>query len=363
MDERLIQVRELLSGGELERAYKVASKIKNPYWRDYAFRWIAEAYALRSPERAIEIASRISTESIRDEVFRTLSYVFSRERNFKLAIKAAREIKNQFLMKKALKSVSDMLAKVIVERGSPGISLGELGLDEEDIEHLKPLPAGIVFKDGKLMPGAEMLRLKGEVKTGVVPRFEKPKKPPEKPSFKEFKRREENYLLEYFLELEEAVDVHELEKWGDLVEEPLKSLLLERAGLLHIKLGNVEDAVRTYQRTRYAPQLGRELAFLFIDEPEKAVGFLGKTPRGLARLLFVWELAVNGIYTEELYRKALGLEKNDYLFARILKFLAFELLDESKRWKDDQMRGFSKRLFDEGVRIQREFELRLLESL
>jgi hypothetical protein len=363
MDEMLIQVKELLARGDLESAYKITSKIKNPYWKDYALRWIAEAYALRSSGRAVEIASEITTDSIHDEVFRNLSYLFSRDGNFKLAIETAEKIRNQFLKKKALKSVSNMLAKVIVESGSAGISLGELGLEEEDIESLKPLPKGIVLKDGKLMPGAEILRLKGDVKMGIVPRLEKPPKPSQAPEFKPLGGSKKNYLLGYFMELEERVEVEDLKKWAELTDEPLRSWILERTGLIYLKIGDRESAKELYHRVRWTRELGKELAFSFIETPEIGVEFLKKTPKSPARLLFIWELARRGTYDEMLYQKALDLENDKYKFARVLKFLAFELLEESKRKRNENMRRLSKKLFKEGVRLQREFELELLKNL
>ncbi|ASJ00219.1 hypothetical protein [Thermococcus gorgonarius] len=315
---------------------------------------------MKVPERAVEIALKISTESLRDEVLRNLSYIFSRAEKFKLAINAATKIKSQYLKKKALKSISDMLAKVIVQKGTAGVSLSELGLTEDDIEHIKPLPQGIVFKDGKLMPGAELLRMRGEIKTGIVPRFERPKKAPPKPQFKEFGLERKNYLIEYFKLLEDVGDVFSMETLAELTEEPLRSWLLEKAGLIYLEIGNFEKTVEIYQKTKYPGELAVKLAFQTIDKPKEAARYLAKSPRGEERLLFTWELALKGIYDEETYRLALGLEKNDYLFARTLKFLAVELLDESKRRKNERLREFSRRLFLEGVRIQREFEAKAL---
>ncbi|WP_054839870.1 hypothetical protein [Thermococcus sp. JCM 11816] len=173
MDERLFIIKTLLRDGRREEALKEARKIKDSYWRSYALRWVAESYATE-PEKALEVASEIEEHSIRDETLASLSYLFSRNGGeFKKALEAARLIKDQFVRKKAFRSVSNLLA-IAVARGGTEIRLSDLKLDERDIEELKPLPPhGIVYKDGKLMPGATLHRIKGEVQTGVVERFEK----------------------------------------------------------------------------------------------------------------------------------------------------------------------------------------------
>ncbi|MDV3103174.1 hypothetical protein [Thermococcus waiotapuensis] len=174
MDERLIEIKRLLNGGNPGAALALAGNIKDTYWRDYALKWIAEAYAMERPEKALEVAESISTESLRDETLRDISYVFSKSGLFRQAILAASKIKSEFTRKKALKAVSAMLARAIVEKHNTGVSLSELGLDEGDIELLKPLPQWISLKDGKLMPGSELLRMKGEFRNAVVPQGETP---------------------------------------------------------------------------------------------------------------------------------------------------------------------------------------------
>ncbi|WP_054841237.1 hypothetical protein [Thermococcus peptonophilus] len=159
MDERLFLIKTLLRDGKREEAFKEAQKIRDSYWRSYALRWVAESYE-REPEKALEIASKIEEQSIRDETLASLSYLFSKNGEFKKAIEAARLIKNQFTRKKAFRSVSNLLA-IAVARGGTEIRLSDLKLDERDLKELKPLPHGIVYKDGKLMPGATLHRIKG----------------------------------------------------------------------------------------------------------------------------------------------------------------------------------------------------------
>jgi len=363
MDVRLIQVRELLSKGDLEGALRAAEGIKESYWRDYAFRWVVEAYVTRSPERALEIAGKIRTESLHDEVFKNLSYLLSRAGIFKLAIGAARSIKSDFLRKKALKSVADVLAKVIVEKGSAGISLGELGLDERDLEQLKPLPAGLIFKDGKLMPGAELLRMKGEMKSGIIQKNKPRKVGPPKPSVEPFHGVKKGYLKGFLLGLAERGDIEGLGYWADLLEEPLRSPLMDELGRLRLELGDIEGAEDAFGRAKVANETGRGLAMLYLNrgEPQKAAEFLGKVFNPVHRMGVFLDAIRAGFFSEELAeRMLLPGGGSRYKLARLLKFSAFELLEEANREGDDSLRRLSKRVFEAGVRIQREFEASLL---
>ncbi len=363
MDVRLIQVKELLSKGDLEGALSAAEGIKDNYWRDYAFRWIVEAYVTRSPEKALEIAGRIRTESLHDEVFKNLSYLLSRAGIFKLAIGAARSIKSDFLRKKALKSVADVLAKVIVEKGSAGISLGELGLDERDLEQLKPLPAGLIFKDGKLMPGAELLRMKGEVKSGIIQENKPRKAGPPKPPVEPFHGVKKGYLGGFLQDLAGRGDFEGLEYWAGLLEEPRRSLLLDELGRLRLELGDIDGAEDAFEMAEVANETGRALAMVYLNrgEPWKAAEFLGKVLNPVYRLNVFFDSIRAGFFSEELAEKMLlpgGGSR--YKLARLLKFSAFELLEEANRKGDESMRKISKRVFEAGVEVQREFEVSLL---
>ena len=358
MDEKLIDVRTLLSEGKLETALLIAESIEEPYWRDYALRWVAEAYAPKSPERAIRIAETISTESLRDDTLSNLSYIFSREGKFKLAIDVARRIKGEFARKKALQSVSTILAKAIVERGTE-ISLSELGLDESDVEVLKPLPGGISLKDGKLMPGGEILRMKGEFRNEVVPLNEAPRSPPERPDFG-FGGRESHYLLGYLRLIEEMANVGELEYWAELFGEPMGDELLEAAGLIYLRAGILGKALELVKKARRTEDLAYLLAIEAIErgEPDKLAFLSPKIGDPVRRLLVLREVAVRGLLDRNLAETVL-LPESDYLLARLLKFLAFEMLGEAKKKNDPELLDKSRRVFEMGVKIQREFEERL----
>lgn len=364
MDERLIEIKRLLNERNPGAALALAGKIKDPYWRGYALRWIAEAYALERPEKALEVAEGISTDSLRDEALKDVSYIFSKAGMFKQAITAARRIKSEFIRKKALKAVSVMLARAIVEKGSAGVSLGELGLDEEDIEVLKPLPPGISFKDGKLMPGAELLRMKGEVREAVVPQNEVPRAVPPKPSVGTLEPEGREYLVEYFEIPVWSANVEEIEYWAGLLDEPLKSRLLEEAGIVYLRAGNVERAEELCSMASHASKLGYLLALRALGDGdvEKASGFARKVYDPVRRLLLVRAVLERGLLDEELLRKVLGA-KSDYILARVLKFFAFELLEEAKTTNDPGLRELSKGVFDLGIKIQREFEARLFSRL
>lgn len=338
----------------------MAESIEDPYWRDYALRWVAEAYAPKNPERAVEIAGMISTDSLRDETLGNLSYIFSREGSFKPAIETAKRIKDRFARKKALRAISTVLAEAIVERGVSGISLSELGLDERDLEALKPLPPGISFKDGKLMPGGKILRMKGEFGNKVVPVNEAPRRTPQKPVF-DIPGREEVYLIEYFNLMSETANVEELEYWAGLVDEPLRSTILEDAGLIHLRIGNVEKALELARRSSRTEGLGFLLAVHFIElgKPEKIPKFAERIQDPVKRLLLLEKAVKMGLLEDHLVGGILK-PKSDYVFARLLKFLAFEMLEEAKLRKDDSLLETSRKIFEKGIKIQREFEARLL---
>ncbi|ASJ02530.1 hypothetical protein A3L09_04300 [Thermococcus profundus] len=360
MDERLIEVKSLINKGDLGAALALAGRIDDPYWRDYALRWVAEAYAQENPGKALEVAGKIATESLRDEVFRDLSYIFSKNWMFKPAIEASKKIRSEFVRKKALKAVSAMLARAIVEKGSAGMSLSELGLDEGDIEVLKPLPPGISLKNGKLMPGAELLRMKGEFRNAVVSQNEVAKVAPPKPSVKPLEPQLGGYLVGYFKLIADLANAEELQYWASLVGEPLRSRLLEDLGLIYLKSGNFEKAAEIYEKASRVSQLGFLLALKCLEngDAKRAVEFAEKIADPVKRVVLLEEMLRRGFLDEELARKVLT-PKSDYVLARLLKFFAFELLEESKMRNDSELRELSKRIFDLGVKIQREYEARL----
>ncbi|NJF24960.1 hypothetical protein [Thermococcus sp. Bubb.Bath] len=363
MDARLIQVRELLSKGDLEGALREAEGIKESYWRDYALRWVIEAYVTRSPEKALEIAGKIRTETLHDEVFKNLSYLLSRAGIFKLAIRAARSIKSDFLRKKALKSVADVLAKVIVEKGTAGVSLSELGLDERDLQQLKPLPAGLIFKDGKLMPGAELLRMNGEVKSGIIQENKPQKAGLPHPIVKPFHEVKKSYFKGFFSGLVGRGDVEGLEYWAGLLEEPLRSLLLDELGKLKIELGDVKGAEDAFRRAKIANETGRALSMFYLarGEPKKAAEFMEKVLNPVYLLDVFLNAVRTGFFSDELAESMLLPRGGSrYKLARLLKFSAFELLEEANTKGANSLRELSRRVFEAGVRVQREFEVSLL---
>jgi tetratricopeptide (TPR) repeat protein len=269
MDEKLLSVKSLLLRGDVEEALNTAKSITDPYWRSYALRWVVEGYT-ETPEKALEVAAAIEVPSIRDEAFRTLTYIFSKKGDFKLALEAARRIKNQFIRKKAFRTVSNYLAKAVVSSGAPEVRLSDLKLDENDINDLKPLPYGLVYKDGKIMPGAEILPLKGEVREGIIERFEKrlEGRTPPKPAFAEKEMVENEYVIDYARRLIERGNLEEARKIAKGLPEPIRSVLLEEIGVRLLKAGNVEGAEEIFQELLNEYGEERELS---LDDARNAV--------------------------------------------------------------------------------------------
>ncbi len=358
MDERLIDVRSLISKGDLETALLIAQSIEEPYWRDYALKWVAEAYAERNLELALKTAEVISTESLRDEAFANLSYLFSKGGNFKLAIEVARKIRSEFTRKKAFRAVATILAKVIVERGAE-VSLGELGLDENDVEALKPLPPGVLFKDGKLMPGGEILKIKGEFHNEVIQLGETPKHVPEKPAFG-VELRQAGYFLDYLHLVKELASVEELEYWAGLVEGPLRDELLEEAGLLYFKAGLFERALGIAENVERTENLAYLLALRSLEEEklDTLILLAPKIGNPVKRLLLMREVVVRGLLDRKIAESILR-PRSGYLLARLLKALAFEMLGDAKKSGSADLLQRSRETFEMGVKIQREFEDRL----
>ncbi|WP_456366928.1 hypothetical protein [Thermococcus sp.] len=347
MDERLVKVRELLSEGKVEGALGVARSIAEPYWRDYALRWVIPELAKEEGERALEVAEGIRTESIRDEVLRGLSYTFSRVGKFKLAIKAAWRIKSDYQRKRALSLIAESIAKVIVERGEAGVSLSELGLDEEDLEKVSRFLPQVSIKDGRLMPGAELLRMKGEVMAGVV---EPPKAPSWFPPAAPRGGASRTYLLDYFLLLRDEGDIEGLLNWASLLGGPLRGALLWEAAALYSRLNSLDDLFSLCQALGSSRELRKAVKELFISG---RIGEALECSRRLPaeeRLFLAGELLEGGFFEEKAFRELLW--DGNYKLSLALKALAFELLEESKRRKDEGLRLLSKRVFDLGVEVR-----------
>ncbi len=356
MDERLLHVRSLLKEGRLEEAKREASRISDSYWRSYAMKWLAEALAER-PKEAIEVALSIEEPSIKDETLRSLVYIFSREGRFKNAIETARKIKNPFLRKKALRTVGNFLAKVIAEKNT-GIRLSDLNLDERDIEDIKPLPYGIVYKDGKLMPGSTVHRIKGEIREGII---ELSGKTHERLEFRrpELIESETNeYVVLYVKKLVETGKLEKAEKLAKGIPEPIRSRILEEIGLNYIAQGKLIEAERILKELEISEVLGAMLAREYLDSPKKVLLYLKKTYDPVARLAVVYKFVKQNGTSEYFLREALKWGTDEWKLGRLIKFLAFEMLDEAKRKGDVRLVRISRELFELGKHIEKTFHTR-----
>lgn len=92
MIKDLFYVRDALNRGDFENAVKIAEKIKDSYWRSYAFKWIAQEIVKINSERARKIASQILISSLRNDTLLYLSYELANEEKFKEAIETAKLI-------------------------------------------------------------------------------------------------------------------------------------------------------------------------------------------------------------------------------------------------------------------------------
>ncbi|QDA30814.1 hypothetical protein FH039_03215 [Thermococcus indicus] len=353
MDTKLLTVKSLLAERKREEALNIAEGIADRYWRDYALKWVAEAYA-ENPGRAMDIAQRIVAPTIRDETLRSLSYLFSKEGNFKAALEAARMITNQFTRKKAFRTVSNYLAKSIIQKGVSEVRLSELDLTDRDIEDLKPLPYGLAYKDGKIMPGAEILPIKGEMKMGIIPRFEKrlEGRTPPKPVFAGEDTEKTEYVSEYILKLIDEGNLEEARKLAKGLAEPMKSALLEEIGMEYLKRGNVETAEKIFEELVRADMLGAALIELHPEDENRIQYYLSKVYNPVTRLLVIYEATKRKGVREDFLRRTLLWATDEWKLGRILKFLAFEMLNEAKRTGDDGLRKTSKGLFELGKRIE-----------
>ncbi|NJE54872.1 hypothetical protein [Thermococcus sp. 21S9] len=355
MDERLLLVRQLLSEGDVAGAEGEARKIEDPYWRSYALRWVAEALA-DEPERALEVALSIEEPSVRDEALRSLAYIFSKNEKFKEALETARKIGNSFLRKKAFRAVSNFLARAIATKGVE-IRLSDLKLDERDLEDLKPLPYGIIYKDGKLMPGSVLHRIKGEVMSGVVDRSaEGPKREPPKPVFESEESEPEDYVFEYIRKLIEEGELEEAEKLAKGLPEPFRSFYLEEIGVRLLETGDTARAEEIFRELEVSDVLGSLLARKNLDKPELVLKYLEKTHNPATRLMVAYEVTKERGVDTEFLRNALIWATDEWKRGRILKFLAFEMLEEAKEKGDERLRRISRELFELGKSVENSSE-------
>ena len=351
MDERLLLVRQLIGEGKVEEAREEALKIGDTYWRSYALRWVVEALA-DDPERAIEVATSIDDPGIRDEALRSLAYLLSKNGRFKEAIEVARRIGNSFLRKRAFRAVGNFLARAIVTKGLE-IRLSDLKLEERDLEDLKPLPYGVIYKDGTLMPGSVLHRIRGEVKDGVIGEGDKKLHwSPPRPLFKD-ESEPEDYVLEYIGKLIEDGNLEEAEKLAKGLPEPLRSYYLEEVGVKLMEIGDMNGAERIFGELETSQILGSLLARRNLDNPELVLRYLEKTRNPATRLMVAYEVTKRLGVNVEFLMNVLIWTTDGWKRGRILKFLAFEMLAEAKQKSDSRLRKISRELFELGMKVER----------
>ncbi|WP_084593973.1 hypothetical protein [Palaeococcus ferrophilus] len=341
MDERLLEIKELIERGKVEAAYSKALKIGEAYWRSYALKWVAEALVRKDPGRALSLAGDIGVPTLRDETFLFLTYELSRMEKFREAIMAAKSIRDTYLKKKAFRSVSSAVGKAIARRGVKEISLSELDIDESDVEYLKPLPKGLEFKDGKFIVGSEIHGIKGEVKEGILTSEPLPKKV-EKPEFGEVSERSARDVLALLDEGKASLES---------LPEPLRFAAMEELGLECLERGDVECAERYFRELPVADYLGRALAWHALKIGREVGEYIVKIYNPAIKMALVYESIVSKRNVDrQLLRIAFGnLPRSKK--GRLLKFLAFELLDDAKKRGDRELMRLSKELFVLGKNV------------
>ncbi|MDK2870458.1 MAG: hypothetical protein PWP39_1693 [Pyrococcus sp.] len=321
MIRELFDVKDALNRGDFENAVKIAEKIKDSYWKSYAFKWIAQEIVKIDPERAREIASQILISSLRNDTLLYLSYELANGEKFKEAIETAKLIEDKYSRKKALRKITNALFNTLKKKNVPVVKLGELGLSEEDVEFLKPLPPGIKYEDGKFLIDAEIIRV-GEVRKGVVDVTE---------TKFEVKDVREN-LQGDFLDLTNLL-------------EPFKSAFLEELGLKYLEEGNLVEAEGIMRKIKRGGTLPRLLFFLGRNKDVKTV------VRPIDKVLLAYRLALT-YNNEEALKLILEIFSQEEKLKDVLRFLSFELLEEGKRRNNKRILELSRRLFEISARVQ-----------
>ncbi|WP_048058346.1 hypothetical protein [Pyrococcus yayanosii] len=330
MIEKLAKVREAIERGKLEEAIKISKNINDPYWKSYAMKWLSQAMASKNPAEARRLASSIPIPSLRNEALLYLAYELSKRGKFKDAVDSARLIVDVYMKKKALRSISDALAEALKKMNIIEISLGELGLEEADVELLKPLPEGIKYEDGRFLVDATILPVSEEKGSAVVEM-----------------RDEKANLKEPELEPLEMELLELTEENFENLPEPFRSALIESIGLHRLEEGDVEAAEELVEKiTIGGGTLARLLFFLGREE------HLEKVRRPVDRILLAYRVlllkptddAIPLIYT--LFSDLRN--RNPWKFARLMKFLAFELLEEGRKRRNKALLIKSKELFRKG---------------
>jgi len=336
MIEDLLKVKEALESGNIDKALQLSEKIKDQYWRSYALKWISQELAKRDPKKAREIASSIPITSLRSETLLYLSYELSKMERFKDAVESAKLIPDSYTKKKALKRISSAIADALKSKNILEVKLSDLGLDEDDVELLKPLPGGIKYEDGKFLVDAEIIKASGEFHNEVVEVGDEIGEM-ESPEFDELTQ--ENVTPEN-------------------LPEPFRSSLLEHIGLEYLDEGEVDKAVEILERIKVGGPLPRLLFFLGKNHD------VTKVARPIDKVLLAYRLLL--LLPEEDSFPMLELifrdlrSRNPGKFIRLLKFFSFELLEEGKRLNNPKLIEKSRKLFKEAQRQSSSFSMNLL---
>lgn len=349
MEGVLLQIRKLLAHKRIEEAYALAEQIPDSYWRGYALKWVAESVVVKNPKRAIKIAKKIEIETLKSETLLLLSYELAKLRKFKEAVEAAKLINNNYLRKKAFRGISNALARAIIESSAKEVRLSEFNLGEEDIQYLMPLPGNIKYKDGKFLIGAEIHRIKGETKFQILTSENSTKR-----KRVTFGKKEDQDLKGVSTCIERLIltnQLQEAEKLAKGVDDPCASYLLEEIGITYINHGNIEKAKEILERLGWADYLASELVKFYLrrNEVEKAKKYALRIFNPALKLSAAYSiLLIGGI--DEKFLSELFKDTSPYKLGRLLKFLAFELLEEAKKRNSNDLLRLSKNIFLLGKR-------------
>lgn len=323
MISELLRVREAIERKRIDKAIKIAEKIRDSYWRSYALKWIAQELAKDDPKKAREIALSIPIISLRRDALLYVTYELAEVGKFRDAVETAKMIEDKYTKRKAFRKISTEIAEILKKSNLIEVNLSDLGLDEEDIPLLEPLPEGIKYEKGKLILTEDVSIVKGiEEESNEVVEVGEPSVKRNVVTFEE--RRGERINLE------------------DL-PEPFRSSYLEELGLRKIEEGKLEEAVKILEELKVGGPLPRLLFFV------GKCNDLRKVVRPIDRLLLVYKAFLLYDY-EEAFSVFSTLfldlmDKNPWKLLRLLKFLSFELLSEGKRRGNKKInRGLKKAL-------------------
>ncbi|CAB50349.1 hypothetical protein [Pyrococcus abyssi] len=339
MIEDLLRVKGALEDGRVEEAIGIAERIEDPYWKSYALKWISQELVKSDVKRAREIALSIPVPSLRRDALLYLTYELAEMSNFREAIETAKVIGDSYTKKKAFRKISNEIAEYLKERNILSVSLSELGIDEEDIPLLEPLPKGLKFEKGKLMLTKD---------TSIVKGVENPSDEVVDVTKKEV----ESEIVSGGEFVTEKLRIE-----PDNLPEPFRSSYLEEEGLKKIYEGEVEEALKILNEIEIGGPLPRILFFVGINRDLK------KVVRPLDKVLLAYKAFLIYEYDEafsifrELFKE---LEKNNpWKYARLMKFLSFELLSEGRKTGSKKLIEISRKLFEEAQRQSSSFSMNL----